>query len=332
MVSNVSNTVTIVIPNWNGERFLPRLMKCLAAQTHPIREILVIDNGSGDRSIEISACAGARVLPLGANTGFARAANEGIRTCRTEWIALVNNDVELEPDWLAALVAAAQSGDYWFAAGKLLNARSREFVDGTYDEVSRGGCAWRCGQARRDGSIWSQKKEVRFVPFTAALFRTGLFERVGLLDEEFETHLEDVDFGMRCAMNGLPGVYVPQAVGYHEGSATLGRWHPDTVRRMARNQLLLIAKHYPANWVFRYGWPVFVAQALWGLVAVRHGAGLAYLQGKLQGLNALLRRGRKRPSPQGNLARLLQQSELEIKQLQQRTGFDWYWKLYFALT
>ncbi len=133
-------------------------------------------------------------------------------------------------------------------------------------------------------------------------------------------------------MNGLPGVYVPQAVGYHEGSATLGRWHPDTVRRMARNQLLLIAKHYPANWVFRYGWPVFVAQALWGLVALRHGAGLAYLQGKLQGLGALLRRGQKWPLPQGNLARLLQQSELEIKQLQQRTGFDWYWKLYFALT
>src|SRR5260370_8086813 len=109
MVSNVSNTVTIAIPNWNGERFLPRLMKCLAAQTHPIREILVIDNGSDDGSIEISECAGARVLRMGANRGFARAANEGIRACRTEWIALVNNDVQLEPDSLAALLPGAPS-------------------------------------------------------------------------------------------------------------------------------------------------------------------------------------------------------------------------------
>ena len=67
---------------------------------------------------------------------------------------------------------------------------------------------------------------------------------------------------------------------YHQGSATLGRWHPDTVRKIARNQLLLVAKHYPPNWILRYGWPVFIAQTLWGFVALRHGALLSYLAGK----------------------------------------------------
>src|SRR5438046_2849976 len=82
----------------------------------------------------------------------------------------------------------------------------------------------------------------------------------------------DVDFGIRCATGGFRGVYVPDAVAYHQGSATLGPWHPDTVRKISRNQLLLVAKHYPRRWILRYGWPVFVAQGLWGFVALRHGA------------------------------------------------------------
>ena len=320
--------VTVVIPNWNGERLLPRLLQCLAAQTHPIREVLVVDNGSVDGSVAIGDCAGARVYKLETNTGFAHAVNAGIQASHTEWIAVINNDVELEPDWLAKLAEGAASGDYWFAAGKLLRANAQEYIDGTYDEMSRGACAWRCGEARPDGPAWNEKKNVRFVPFTAALFRAGLFEQVGLLDETFESYLEDVEFGLRCATRGLAGVYVPQAVGYHQGSATLGRWNAETVRRIARNQMLMVAKHYPANWVLHYGWSVFVGQALWGLVALRNGAGWAWLRGKMEGLKAL----RRRQPPEHNVSSVLRESEREIHQLQKRTGFDWYWKLYFALT
>ncbi len=111
-----------------------------------------------------------------------------------------------------------------------------------------------------------------------------MFERVGFLDERFESYLEDVDFGLRCAEAGFGGLYVPEAVAYHQGSATLGRWHPDTVRRISRNQVLLVAKHYPPNWILRYGWPVFIAQALWGFIALRHGALLSYVAGKADGL------------------------------------------------
>jgi len=63
----------------------------------------------------------------------------------------------------------------------------------------------------------------------AAIFRKELFDRLGALDERFESYLEDIDFGIRCATAGLTGIYVPEAVAYHTGSATLGRWHPTTV-------------------------------------------------------------------------------------------------------
>ncbi len=101
--------------------------------------------------------------------------------------------------------------------------------------------------------------------------------------------------GLRCAELGLSGWYVPDAIAYHAGSATLGRWHPDTARKMARNQLLLVAKHYPPDWIKRYGWSVFVAQILWGFVALRHGAFLGYLAGKMEGVRRFrgLRRAQK---------------------------------------
>ena len=177
-------------------------------------------------------------------------------------------------------MAKLEPGSSWFATGKLLDAGKRDQIDGCFDAVCRGGCAWRCGHGRLDSPLWNQPRNIQLAPFTAAVFRSALFERVGQLDESFGSYLEDVDFGLRCAAAGLSGVYVPEAVGYHQGSATLGRWHPDTVRKIARNQLLLVAKHYPPNWVLRYGWPVFIAQTLWGFVALRHGALVSYLVGK----------------------------------------------------
>jgi GT2 family glycosyltransferase len=228
---------------------------------------------------------------------------------------------------LATLLSEALARDAWFATGKLL--KGGPFIDGTYDAICRGACPWRCGAGRRDGPLWNEPKRIRFAPFTAALFRAELFRRVGLLDEDYESYLEDVDFGLRCATGGLSGIYVPHAVAYHEGSATLGRWHPDTVRHIARNQVLLVAKHYPAGWVGRYGWPVLIAQILWGLVAFKHGTGLAYIGGKLEGILAFRRM--RRAGPPAVLA-ILEESEREIRELQQATGFDLYWKAYFALT
>lgn len=291
------------------------------------------DNGSTDGSAEDAERLGVRVLRLGANLGFSRAVNSGIQAARSPWVAIVNNDVEPAPDWLARLAQEFRSKDVWFATGKLLDAKRRGFIDGTFDAICRGGCVWRAGHGRRDGREWSQRQLVRLVPFTAALFRAELFEKVGLLDERFESYLEDVDFSLRSARRGFRGMYVPEAVAYHAGSATLGAWHPDTVRRMARNQLFLVAKHYPDRWLLRYGWPVLVAQGLWGALAARHGAALSYLGGKLEGLRQFRTvRAASREGDAGDLGSILEESEAELWEIQQQTGFDLYWRLYFGLT
>jgi len=321
--------VAVVIPNWNGSKLLGNLLGSLRRQTCSIDRIIVVDNGSSDDSLAVARSFGAETIALGKNTGFSHAVNCGIRSVGSGWIAIVNNDVAPQPDWLATLKTKAEATDAWFAIGKLLDASQHDRIDGAFDAICRGACAWRCGHGRPDSPLWNQAREICFAPFTAALFRWELFQEVGSLDEDFESYLEDIDFGIRCATAGFQGVYVPQAVAYHQGSATLGRWHPDTVRKISRNQLLLIAKHYPRSWILRYGWPVFVAQGLWGFVALRHGAAIAYLQGKSEGIWRFRTARGKSPA---NLPAIVERSEREIRDLQRLTGFDLYWKLYFALT
>ncbi|MBX5495571.1 MAG: glycosyltransferase family 2 protein [Bryobacteraceae bacterium] len=329
------STVTVLIPHWNRRTLLASLLKRLREQTYQIDEVLVVDNGSEDGSPEVAREYGARVLAMGSNAGFSRAVNRGLTQVHTEYVAIVNNDVAPAQDWLQKLVEALDAPwdgrPAWFASGKLLSTADSRRLDGSFDLVCRGGCAWRAGSGRPDGPLWEKARRIVSAPLTATLVRMELFRRLGGLDEELESYLEDVDFGIRCAIAGYSGLYVPEAVAFHEGSATFGRWHPETVRRISRNQLLLIAKHYPKNWLRRYGWNVAVAQLLWGLLAVRHGAGAAWLRGKWQALRKFRAVRRIAPDPAG-LDMILTREEQELHALQQATGFDLYWRIYFALT
>src|ERR687888_522950 len=103
--------VTVVVPVWNGERWLPGLFGSLAAQTQQPAEMIVVDNGSRDGTLEWLAreAPHVRVLAQGRNTGFAVAANRGLLAARTEFVALVNTDVELAPDWIEVMAARLES-------------------------------------------------------------------------------------------------------------------------------------------------------------------------------------------------------------------------------
>ena len=320
--------VTAVIPNWNGSGRLERIMEDLRMQTEAVAETIVVDNGSTDGSADRAERAGARVIRFPVNRGFTTAVNRGVSDSRTELIAILNNDVQLTAEWLSRLAEVMRNFDTPFATGKLLTLARPQILDGSFDAICRGGCSWRCGQGRSDGPIWSEPREISFPPFTALLIRRDFFLSMGGLDERLGSYLEDVDFGLRCASKGYTGRYVPDAIAYHEGSSTLGRWSPTTVRQIARNQVLLIAKHYPTSLLIRFGWPIAIAHLLWGLVALKHGAGFAWVLGKVDGLRlfAFFRRAGE------GIAPVLGSSEREIKDLQQRTGWDWYWRLYFALT
>lgn len=328
----MAGRVTVVIPNWNRLDLLSRLMEKLRAQTEPEAQILVVDNGSTDGSAQGAEAAGARVIRLKRNEGFAYAVNLGIVASRTEWVAVINNDVVPDSEWLQRLLDAAVREKAWFATGKIYREGSPDTIDGTFDLVSRGACAWRAGEGRRDSAEWSKGRRIRITSFTAAVFRSDLFAELGGLDEEFGSYLEDVDFGIRCAMSGRDGVYVPEALASHQGSATLGSWTPEKVRLVSKNQLLLVAKHYPVkDWFREYGRAIVAGHLLYGLMAISRGCGTAFFRGKQDALSKFEQlRALEKPDPVA-FSGFLRESEAEILRLQTLAGFDRYWRLYFKL-
>ena len=317
-------SISAVVPVWNGRALLARLLDTLDAQTVRADEVIAVDNGSWDGAPELARQRGARVIPMGRNAGFAAAVNRGIQEARCDSIAVLNTDVELAPDYLHKLAAASAC----FATGKIMDARRHGLVDATFDLTSRGGTTWRAGSGCPDGPLFSEPRRIFSAPWTAALFRAEIFRKTGLLDERFESYLEDVDFGLRCVARHISGLYVPEAIAWHQGSASLGRWHPETVRRIARNQLLLAARHLPAElW-----WHILVAQTLWGGVAVRHGTGMAWICGVAEGLRAFRATRRTCEPSSPELLDYLRENERSIQQLQSATSFDTYWKLYLKAT
>lgn len=320
--------VTAVIPNWNRAELLARALESLSRQTRPCARVLVVDGGSTDSSRDTARRLGAEVVVLPSNPGFAAAVNAGVAATSTPWVWILNNDVEPDPRCLETLLTHAAAGQAGFAAPRLLRHADPSHIDGCYDLLARSGCAWRAGAGAPDGALFSQPSRIRFAPFTAVLVRRELFERAGALDERFGSYYEDVEFCLRCALLGFHGVYVPGAAVLHHGSSTHGPWSAPMVELVARNQLLLAAKHFPAAWA----WRVIAGQLLWGSLAARRGRFFAWLRGKARGLLAApgARRSWRR-APRTLLEPLLVECENEIRRLQQATRPEPYWRLYFAV-
>ncbi len=327
-------TVSFLIPTWNRRDLLESALASVLVQSRPPHQILVVDNGSQDGSEEAARAAGARVLQLGSNRGFSFAVNRGLEAACGDAVAVINNDVQLAPDWTEKLSAALRNDDCWFAIGKLLDATNPGRIDGVGDAVSRGGAGCRLGHARPDGPWFNRSRRTYFPSATAVLARREFFTRVGAFEEAFFAYLEDVDLGLRAALLGLGGVYVPEALAYHRGSSTVGPWSPDHVEWMSRNQLLLLAKFYPLGLLARFWRPVAAAQLLWAAMAIRRKRGRAYARGLCQGLiaAAALRRASSRWRADGQrLAEVLVSSEREVACFEQATGWDPYWRWYFRL-
>src|SRR5579863_9596109 len=107
--------VAAVIPHWNRADLLGALLENLKLQTRPFDDVVVADNGSTDDSAALAERAGARVLRLGRNLGFAAAVNRGVMETRADWVAILNNDVTLAPDWLEILLTGAEREQASFA-------------------------------------------------------------------------------------------------------------------------------------------------------------------------------------------------------------------------
>lgn len=251
--------VAVVVPSWNGRRWLPGLFASLAAQTRAPDEVIVVDNGSSDGSVEwLRASPAAALIELGANEGFSVAVNRGIAATRCEAIAVVNTDVELEPDWLERAVARLADPGVGSVATKMVLMCDPSVVDDAGDVLRRDGVAEQRGHGRPDGPRFSAAGDVWGACAGAAVYRRSAALGVGGFDERFFAYLEDVDLALRMRLAGWACAYEPVVARHaRHGSAGEGRAPIDAL--VARNTLLIVAKAFPLRWLG----PVAYRQLAW---------------------------------------------------------------------
>jgi GT2 family glycosyltransferase len=236
--------VAVVIPNYNGARWLPGVLASVAAQTVAPAEVLVVDDGSTDDSAAIAEAAGARVLRLAANGGFARAANAGLAAVGAEAVALVNTDVVLDAEWLerAAGALAASAGA---VATKMLDLDDPGVLYSAGDVLRRDGVCEQRGRFERDTGAYDEPGEVFSACAGAALYRRAAVLGAGGFDERLGMYLEDVELGLRLRLAGWSCAWEPRAVARHAGAGSSGG--PGAL--IERNTLLLVARHFRLRWL-----------------------------------------------------------------------------------
>ena len=250
-VSAAHPTVSVVIPNWNGLRWLDPCLEALQAQDRPPDEIIVVDNGSTDGSVNHLRAThpDVDVHELGANTGFAHAANRGVERARGEFVALVNTDVVLAPDWLSRLAAALADDPAAAAvACKMVSLTDPGVIYDAGDILRRDGACEQRGRFGRDDGRWDQPGEVFGACAGAALYRRPVLRALGGFDERYFAYLEDVDLALRIRLAGWRCRYEP-AVARHAGEGSSGQLPGGHHRLVARNTVVLVARWFPARWL-----------------------------------------------------------------------------------
>ena len=232
-------------------------MPSLERQGYRDFEALIVDNGSSDGTAEHvrERWPWAQLVELPGNVGFASGVNAGIERARGDFVALVNNDMELHPDFLGELVTALDAAPEAAAAtAKMLGFDDRGAIDGTGDMLRWSGVVMPRGRGERDRGQYDDATEVFSACGGAALYRRAAFDDVGLFDDAFFAQMEDVDWGFRARLLGYGCRYVPGAVAYHKGSASMrreGRPDPWFWGLPVRNCIWMWSKNYPRDCLAR---------------------------------------------------------------------------------
>ncbi len=241
--------VAVVIPNYNGMKFVKTCLDSVEEQNYDDLEIIVVDNYSTDGSYEFIKENYPDVIlkRMDKNYGFSIAVNTGIKMADSEYVLLLNNDTEVDENFVSELVSKIDSDKNIFScSAKMINYYDREIMDDAGDLYTILGWAFQRGIGRSIEE-YCYEKDVFASCAGAAIYRKELFDKVGLFDEMHFAYLEDIDVGYRARILGYRNVYHPRAKVYHMGSATSGsKYNSFKVKLSARNNIYLVYKNTPA--------------------------------------------------------------------------------------
>ena len=272
--------VSIVILNWNGQKFLEQFLPFVMASTYSNFMVVVADNASTDDSVPFlrSYYPLVKILELKKNYGFARGYNEALKDVEGDYYVLLNSDVEVVPSWIEPVVELMESNARIGACQpKLLQQQNRDHFEysgacgGWLDHLgypfARGRIFDVC---EPDNGQYNTADAIFWASGAAMFVRAKLFHEVGGLDEYFFAHQEEIDFCWRLQRKGYMVYSCPASVVYHVGGATLPKGNSKKVFLNFRNNLVMMAKNMPAGeafWKISYRFVLDAISAVKSLLA-----------------------------------------------------------------
>ncbi len=331
--------ISIIIVNWNGAALLPDCLESLEQQTFTDFEVILVDNGSSDASVEYvqSLHPWVNIVRLPENRGFAAGNNIGLSHACGEYIITLNNDTMAEPGWLAELVAVTDAyPDAGMVASRICNFYDRDMIDSLGMSICRDGMSRGAYRLHKFSALSLEKgTQILFPSACAGLYRRSMIEQTGFFDEDFFAFCEDTDLGLRGRLAGWGALLARDAVVWHKYSQTTGTFSPLKLYLVERNHFWAALKCFPAGMLLALPfWTIVRYLVQLQLVAGARGVGAefrtvssadlikAVLRGivdMMRGIPAVLRKRRKiaatRRLSSGEMRKLLQRHELSFREL-----------------
>ncbi|HUU50463.1 MAG TPA: glycosyltransferase family 2 protein [Nitrospinota bacterium] len=283
--------ISVVIPNWNGEDVIGDCLESLRKQTFRNFEMIVVDNGSSDSSLDLikTKYPEVKVISLSENKGFCIAVNTGIKYSQGEFIAILNNDTEVVTNWLEELYMAFENHpEISFCSSKMLYHEQRDKINTVGIKIKRNGDSSSIGTGQPDGPRFEKEGEVFGACAGAAVYRKRLFDDIGLFDESFFAYLDDVDLSYRAQLSGHRCLFVPKAIVYHKKGYSLKRHDsPNELEVLlnSRNSVYCLLKNWPTNLILKnLHWILLRRLELavrYTIQRIHKGTAIPFIKGKL---------------------------------------------------
>lgn len=285
--------ISIIIPNYNGRRYLKACINSIYSDIKILDEqieLIIIDNASTDSTYEWITQQYPSIFfkQLEYNYGFSRAVNEGIRLAQGEYILLLNNDTEIQADFLGALLGVIQIDNAIFSVcSQMIQYHNPTLIDDAGDEYNLLGWAYKRGDGQAVDT-YNKVERVFSACAGAALYRKSIFEEIGYFDENFFAYMEDVDISYRALIHGYKNIYCPEAKVLHIGSATSGsKYNAFKVRLATRNNIYVPYKNMPLLQLIINMPFLLIGYLIKYIFFVKKGFGKEYKEGFLEGLRTL---------------------------------------------
>jgi len=237
--------VSIIILNYNGDKFLENCLESIIRETNQSYEIIVVDNNSPDKSGEkfskkYQKC---NFILNKKNVGVSEGLNIGIRNAKGKFVVLLNNDLIVAPKWLEHLFDAHEIYGNGLYQPKFLKMNDRTILDSAGNLINIFGFGFSREKGKKDVLQYNKIEEIGFAAGTCLFCSKEVFDKVGLFDEKFFAYNEDLDLGWRARLLNYKSYYVPKSIVYHHGSAQW-KWSGEKFYLLERNRWIALLSNY----------------------------------------------------------------------------------------